>query len=248
MLHQFKKSQKTEVKYAYLHDEAYHSSFKKDFSLISIDRESCDYETRQGRKLQRQDTDAIISYQKNDSPTLRQVLISEKTRMRFYDDMLLEVISILEQNTDGVFDNLKDYGWANKFCYTGEESAELLSVTFVDEKANKYKNMILKNFISMKKKLFDPTSGVLKEVPHEKFLQEVINKINLTEKEGKASFYMPVSHRKYTGIIGAKNFDSLNQRYYYTISIALKINYLKQLGAQFKTSSGLVKKENILKI
>ena len=147
-IHQFKNSKKTEEKSSFLHDEIYNrlngkvnESQNKNVSL-RIDRSACDYNDFNGRLYQQADTDVILTFKDEITKVLATKKVSEKTRNKFYNDLYLEVISVLEKDIVDDKYKIKAEGWVFKSAIdsmSGQDfSPDYLSVLFLDKKQNKY--------------------------------------------------------------------------------------------------------------
>lgn len=248
MIHNFEESKKREDSTTWIHDKVLEQAFAdiiykenmKTYHFLGIDRTSCDYSTKEGKRNQKADIDGIIKVEveeNNKKDTIYKTL-SEKTRDKYYGDIYLEIISILLPNENNEFKTINDYGWANKFCIAKDDnSAEYLSVVFLDRKANKYKALFIPKYKMLKEKLFNTESGILKDLINHKFINRINLEIKNTEKKGNSNFKIKSANQPYDYIVGAKN-KSRSGQIYYTIGLTFSLQYLKSLNITIKEFEG----------
>ena len=223
--HNFNKSKKTEIKSTHIHEEVYskyqkdiNKEYKRDFS-IKVDREICNYDTQLGKAYQQADTDALVFFNCEDTQTTIVKNVSEKTRNKFYNDIYIEVVSVLKWNN-----TLKKYefdspGWGLK---KEELSPDCLSMLFLDKQS--YTNIFIENYKGLKEKLFN--EELYKTLQSERFVLWLNNKIKEAQLQGKTSFQLGTegqSKSNVSKVIFAKNNG------YYTIGFTYKVDYIKSL-------------------
>lgn len=238
-MHEFHKNQSLEKKYAYLHDFAYQQVFKTtsrelEIQLVGIDREKCNYETTEGKVFQQGDTDSILEITATSPDGVKKLSkkVSEKIRSTIYDDLYVEIISVLKEDGDNY--TVEDLGWANKdVCNPAlAQTPDYLSYICLDQKNDRYKGLFLSNYKTLKKELFYGEKALLKDIVNPDFVKQLNNKINEVKKESswKTSFSMRVYNQFYNNIVFAKNKSKTGQGNYYTIGVTLSLEKLKKLG------------------
>lgn len=85
-----------------LHKRIYDAFYQKNLNAKVLSR--TDYDTPEGKSLQQQDVDAILSM-----PDNREIKVSEKDRTKDYGDMLIEMYSIFPDTPGWMEDSEADY-------------------------------------------------------------------------------------------------------------------------------------------
>jgi len=249
--HQFNKSQKTEVSNTYLHDLIYKKLLNK--YNIEIDRDSCDYRTLKGKEYQQADTDTILKITSNTTKECVCKNVSEKTRNMYYDDIYMEIISVLLWNNVTQEYEFNKIGWGMKNDTLGPD---YLSLLFLNKKEEMYNSVFIKNYKKLKNDLFIK-NNFFKLVENEDFLNLLNNCIKLKPKD-KNSFSVNrdklqineslALKLKNLGIgNGFKNIVFALNKDYYTIGLTYSTKYLKVLGDIKELSDNIPKLTSVLK-
>lgn len=175
--HDFKKSQAKELEGVYFHNLFYSSLVKDSDYNLSLDRFSCNYETEEGKKYQRQDTDVILHLRNNKTLKEASLNVSEKYRKfkkRFKNiDLLLETVSVYNPNKEI---KEKDLGWSIKDSSDIEYKPNRLSYIVNQEDSKVVNCYLIKEYELLKDYLKNELN--LKEIlKNELFINEVNKKI-----------------------------------------------------------------------
>lgn len=249
LYHQFNNSQETETKNIYLHDLIY----KKLLNAyeVEIDRNMCNYNSLKGKKYQQADIDTILKITSNITKEHIYKNISEKTRNTYYNDIYMEIISILSWNSITQQYEFNKIGWGMKNNNLGPD---YLSLLFLNKEEKKYKSVFIKEYKKLKNELFIK-NDFLKLIKDKDFLILLNNCIKLKPKN-KNSFSIyrdKLQINKSLSIkmeklgIGNKfkNIVFALNKNYYTIGLTYNTEYLKKIGDIIELSGNFPKPTNI---
>lgn len=247
--HIFNKSKKIEDKYAHLHTELLKSlanGNNSKFSIIKIDRDKCDYQTKEGKVYQQADTDVIVTVESIETKAQKEMYISEKVRKTSYNDIYLEAISIFKLQKDNSY-KIEAEGWGLK---KGNYSPGFLSLIFLDEKNNTYKGVFIGQYQKLKEKIFyqQKLDYLIQGVDFNLWLE---SQIKIAQTKGKSSFSLSpqINMKSKYGIekiIFALNKN--NNESYYTIGMIFNTELIKKIVGvnNFKETKGMIKKLPII--
>lgn len=240
MLHTLERSLKTETKYTHLHDKVYHTAFSKiahkGFALDKVDRSICDYDTVGGKKLQQSDVDSLIYFTRNNNTF--GLKVSEKVRNSAYNDLYLEVISILREHKGHYY--VDSLGWSNKAACNpaSEATPNCLSYICLNKKTNTYKSLFITGYKELKKKLFFNKDAILVNMINKDFINKLVGHIKEKESQKISSFAVKEINKYYDNIIFAKNISGDTGVIYYTIGITINLNKIKALDIKIQETNG----------
>lgn len=224
-LHEIQQSLKTEVNSFNIHNEVYfkyqkdiNCEYKKDF-LITIDRDICNYDSPLGKKYQQSDTDTLLYF--DSQSTQKSVIknISEKTRNKYYNDIYVEVVSVLKWNYHNQRFEMECPGWGIK---NQELGPDCLSLLFLDK--NNYTNIFVEDYKLLKQKLFNEELSHF--VRSEEFTVWLNKTIKNSQNKGNSSFSLSTkgkSKNNVSKVIFAKN------KGYFTVGFTYDISHIKTL-------------------
>lgn len=238
--HRFNQSQKTEIDNTQLHDTIY-KKLLKDYDF-EIDRDTCAYNTTLGKSYQQADTDTILKIHSTIENKTVFRNVSEKTRNKYYNDIYMEIISVLSFNNDTNRYFFNKIGWALK---NEELGPDYLSLLFLNKKENKYNSIFIKKYKYLKYKLFIENS-FCKLIQTDDFLN-LINDCIKEKPINQSSFSVHKNQLKLNNYL-EKEFAKLElgnefntlvfalNKDYYTIGLTYSTSKLKEL-AEIKENS-----------
>lgn len=241
-VHQFSQSKKVEVSSTSLHDLVflhYQSQLNKQNNrsfVARVDRDSCNYNTTKGKAYQQADTDTLLHLNCDHTQVNIVKNISEKTRTKFYNDLYIEVVSVLKWNTQSKRYEFEAPGWGLRNEQLGPDC---LSMLFLDKKANNYTSIFIDDYKTLKAKLFN--TELSQTLQSERFAVWLNKKIQEAEKAGKTNFQLSTegeSKNNVSKVIFAKN------KGYYTIGFTYTIDYIKSLKVNILKSKGMIVDQN----
>lgn len=226
-VHKFNKSQETEKKYAYIHDEVYElytqSVNKKNNKKykIKVDRETCNYYTNEGKEYQQADTDALLFLDCEETNTSFIKKISEKTRNRYYNDLYVEIVSILKWNSQNKKYEFDSIGWGLK---NEELGPDCLSMLFTDDKKKTYNAVFISQYKKLKKQLFNEAFfNNMQNGRIETWLNKVIEE---NPHKGRKSFVKPMNGESKSNV---KDIVFARNQNYITVGFTFSMKHIKSL-------------------
>ena len=226
--HNFNQSQMLEQESTSIHDQNYidyvgetNAYFETEF-LLTIDRSSCDYQTEQGKAYQTADTDTIITMHCPKTKHTVAKKISEKTRGSFFNDMYIEVVSVMTLNNVTQKYEISSPGWGIK---NEEMGPDFLSMVFMDKKSGTYKSLMIEDYKQLKQNLFNQM--FIDSFNDGKFADWIDKSIKNSPKQGNGSFILPITSKNQSQI---KDVVFAKNNGYFTIGLTFPLERIYELS------------------
>lgn len=226
-VHSFGKSQQTEINSAPIHNEVYerhvqevNKNHNTEFK-VKVDRDICNYETKLGKDYQTADTDAllILDCEKTNKSGIRK--ISEKTRTKYYDDVYIEVVSVLKWNSQTKKYEAQAPGWGLKH---EKLSPDCLSLLFLNTKKKTYYSVFIDKYKKLKTDLFN--EAFYNNMENGK-IEDWLNKIiDLDPNKGRKGFRHSIEGKNSNNV---KEVIFARNKGYITVGFTFPMSYIKSL-------------------
>lgn len=225
--HSFEKNKQTEIDSTYLHDKVYEQHVQKinqeyntDFK-VRIDRDSCNYDTSIGKEYQKSDTDAILLLHCDKTGKRGVRKVSEKTRTKYYDDIYIEIISILKWNEKTKKYQIESPGWGLK---NDQLSPDCLSLLFLNDKQKTYYSIFIDKYKKLKNSLFGEVFyNNMKNGKIEAWLNRLIE---LDINKGRKGFRHVINKEKKHRV---KEVIFARNKNYITVGFTFSLSHIKSL-------------------